>query len=634
MFRNRFLARCLLSGWVMLNFLWLWAYLPARAIEIRPTEALAAINWQPYSQAPFQQAAREKKLVILDLQAVWCHWCHVMEATTYQDPAVKRLLQEKFVSIQADQDARPDLALRYRDYGWPATVILSPDGTDIVKRAGYITPTAMVRLLEAVLKDPTPEKTDPDDTPVSVIEDATTNSTQGDKAEGDKAPFTLSKKQRESLTNDFFDGFDTEQGAWGHGSHKFLDPDSVEYALLKAQSGDLIAGKMAQKTLNAQMQLLDPVWGGMYQYSTGGVWTHPHFEKIMSVQAENIRIYAAAYSQFKDPHYLKTAEAIAGYLTRFLQGPNGAFYVSQDADPRPGEHGGSYFKLSDKARRHRGIPRVDTHQYARENGWAIEALCALYQASGKPVYLNQAVQAAHWALDNRSEKTEETLGFFHNQPESKNYAPSSNSQTGIYLGDTLAMGRAFTALYLSTGERLWLVNAEKTARYIEQNFRSPAAGYFVAARTETSAVKNRDENVSLVRWLNLLGHLTGHAQQAEMARHGMRWLVQPSIAGIPFSASSLLPDFELTHAPLHVTVVGGKTDPQAQQLFKAALNYPSTYKRLDWWDKSEGPMPNPDVQYPTLEKPAAFVCTQNRCSIPVFDSMKLPGLIDRLSHRK
>ncbi|MBY0451006.1 MAG: DUF255 domain-containing protein [Cyanobacteria bacterium] len=606
-------------------------------MAIRAAETQSGLHWQSYSQAAFQQAAREKKLVILDLQAVWCHWCHVMEATTYQDPAVKRLLQEKFVFIQADQDARPDLALRYRDYGWPATVILSPDGTDIVKRAGYITPSAMVHLLEAVIQDPTPERTDPNDTAVSVLEDSESDKGGPDQKparDSDKVPFSLSKKQRERLTNAFFDGFDTDQGAWGHGSHKFLDPDSVEYAMLKAQSGDVIAGKMAQKTLNAQIQLLDPVWGGMYQYSTGGVWTHPHFEKIMSVQAENIRIYAAAYSQFKDPRYLKTAETIASYLTRFLQGANGAFYVSQDADPRPGEHAGGYFKLSDAARRKRGIPRVDTHQYARENGWAIEALCTLYQASGKSVYLNQALKAAYWAQEHRAEKAEETLGFFHNQPESNNNSPSNNSQTGIYLGDTLAMGRAFTALYLSTGERLWLVNAEKTARFIEQHFRSPTAGYFVAARTETPAVKNRDENVSLVRWLNLLGHLTGNAEQAEMARHGMRWLVQPSIADIPFSASTLLPDYEVTHAPLHVTVVGGKTDPQARQLFKAALNYPSTYKRLDWWDKAEGPMPNPDVQYPTLEKPAAFVCTQNRCSIPVFDSMKLPGLIDRLSHRK
>src|SRR5262249_33723146 len=146
---------------------------------------------------------------------------------------------------------------------------------------------------------------------------------------------------------------------------------------------DARAEQMARQTLTSQLQLLDPVWGGVYQYSTGGVWTNPHFEKIMSMQAENLRIYAQGYAQFHDPQYLQAAQAIRAYLGTFLTSPDGAFYTSQDADLIAGQHSAEYFSRNDSARRQRGIPRVDKHIYARENGWAIAALASLYGVTGE-----------------------------------------------------------------------------------------------------------------------------------------------------------------------------------------------------------------------------------------------------------
>ena len=74
------------------------------------------------------------KFVLLDLEAVWCHWCHVMDETTYRDPAVMALLDSNYIAVKVDQDSRPDLANRYENYGWPATVVFGPDGGEIVKR--------------------------------------------------------------------------------------------------------------------------------------------------------------------------------------------------------------------------------------------------------------------------------------------------------------------------------------------------------------------------------------------------------------------------------------------------------------------------------------------------------------------
>src|SRR5271165_4227385 len=114
------------------------------------------IVWQGWSDAVFDQAKREHKFVLLDLEAVWCHWCHVMAETTYSDPQVIALMQSKYIAVRVDQDSRPDLPNRYEDYGWPATVVFGPDGQEIVKRQGYIEPKQMASLLRAIIKDPSP----------------------------------------------------------------------------------------------------------------------------------------------------------------------------------------------------------------------------------------------------------------------------------------------------------------------------------------------------------------------------------------------------------------------------------------------------------------------------------------------
>src|SRR5437762_696096 len=96
------------------------------------------ITWHPWSDDVFDRAKRENKFVLMDLQAVWCHWCHVMDETTYRDPNVIRLINDKYSAVKVDQDSRPDIADRYEDYGWPATVVFSSTGGEIVKRRGYI----------------------------------------------------------------------------------------------------------------------------------------------------------------------------------------------------------------------------------------------------------------------------------------------------------------------------------------------------------------------------------------------------------------------------------------------------------------------------------------------------------------
>jgi uncharacterized protein YyaL (SSP411 family) len=568
----------------------------ALALQAAPPASQPSITWERWSDGIFDRAKREKKFVLLDLEAVWCHWCHVMDETTYRDQAVVKLMRERYIAVRVDQDSRPDLSNRYEDYGWPATIVFAADGSEIVKRQGYLAPKQMASMLKAIIDDPTPG---PSVRPVEPIVAAI----------GAALPAAL----REQLVAQVRDAYDHKNAGWGlGGGHKFIDADVIEFCLA---SGDAKLAAMARQTLSAGRKLIDPAWGGVYQYSTDGDWDHPHFEKIMSYQADDLRTYARASVALSEPAFLQSAQEIHRFLRTFLISPDGAFYTSQDADLVPGEHSAEYFTLPDAGRRKLGVPRVDTHVYARENGWAIEALVALYGVTGDEPTLAEAIRAAEWIITHRSL---DGGGFRHDDRDA----------AGPYLGDTLAMGRAFLALHAATAQRVWLARAESAAKFIGAKFGGVAVGYATAVGSGPHApLPQIDENVSLARFANLLHAYTGKVEYRAMSERAMKYLASPQVAGKRrwMVGGILLADRELETEPLHLVVVGKKDDPTAAALYRTALTFPSGYKRIEWYDRAEGPLPRMDVEYPELGKPAAFLCTGRACSSPMFTPEKILG---------
>jgi uncharacterized protein len=566
----------------------------------------AGLKWVTWTDNLFEQAQKEKKLVILDLEAVWCHWCHVMDEKTYSNPEVAQLLKDHFICVKVDQDARPDLSTRYDDYGWPATIFFDSKGQELAKRQGFIRPDDMIALLKKLVAKPEPEE---EAKKAAAIQ-------YGSSA-------ALTKELRAELLKKHIDGYDKDEGAWGFG-HKFLDWDSVEYALSRAQEGNQQAAQMAQKTMVGQINLIDPVWGGVYQYSTDGDWNHKHFEKIMQMQGENLKVFSLGYSYFKDPKFLKAAQDIERYLRTFLMSPEGAFYTSQDADVKKGQHSDWYFKLSDAERRKHGIPRIDKHVYSRENGWAINGVASLYRATGDKKYLDEAIKAAEWVIKNRSIAG----GGFHHD---------ANDSAGPYLGDTLYMGRAFLTLYEVTADRKWLTRSQEAADFISAHFQDKEhAGYVSMDATKTAFQKPQpvlEENIALCRYANLLYHYSGKKEDKAIAENCMKYLATPQIARMRqiLVAGTLLCDKEISQDPPHVTIVGPKSDPIAKALFTEAAKYPISYKRVEWFDKKEGPLPNSDVEYPDMPKPAAFACANQRCSRPVYTAADVRPLIDKMT---
>src|SRR5262249_24593074 len=186
------------------------------------------IQWQPWSDSIFEQAKQQSRFVLLDLGTGWCHWCHVMEEVTYTDPAVIDLIRSRYLPVRVDAASRPDLANRYEDYGWPATIVFNSDGSEIVKRQGYIPPKPMASMLQAIIDDPSPG-------PSILPEPKLSASDQ----------LFLSKADIDGLRQRLIDSYDSKNKGWGT-VQKFLNWDTIEYCMVSSMSGDTDFARMGR----------------------------------------------------------------------------------------------------------------------------------------------------------------------------------------------------------------------------------------------------------------------------------------------------------------------------------------------------------------------------------------------------
>lgn len=596
----------------MQRFLALSAILLAFLASVATAGAEApALPWQKWDPALFDRAARENKYILLHMAAVWCHWCHVMEGTTYRDPAVQKAILEKFIPVRVDQDADPELSYRYESWGWPATIMLDKDGNEIFKRRGYIPPDLFAKLLAAVIEDPS----------------ALPGDTAG--AEVDPNVAGLSPERRTRNEAAMLESYDREHGGFGMAQH-FVHGDTLEWALersrpLRRNADTDTWREVAGKTLAGARHLIDPIWGGMFQYSEKLDWSAPHYEKLLNIQRDAMRAYVLAWQIGHDPADLAAAKDIGRWLMEFMRSDSGAFYTSQDADVSGTVHGDVFYARSDAERRAGPQPPIDRHFYARENGWAIASLAALYDVTGEQALIGAAKRALDWTLANRRAPNG---GLGH--------ARAADDDT--HLGDTLAVAEAALALYRSTAERRYLVLSAELGRVIERDHRDPTGGYRVRAPelgakgVLAKAVRQIDENVAVTRLFNLLARDVGDAGFRAAAQHGMHYLISLTEDDL-IVPGALLADRELAREPAHVTIVGAKDDPAAQALYAAARAYPTPYLRIEWLDRREGPLPAADIDYPDMAEPAAFACANGACSVPVFTPAEVARIVAKVDDR-
>lgn len=562
----------------------------AVAISVLAFAAQAAppggdIAWQAWSDQVFERARRENRFVLLSLQSWWCPWCHTMNETTYADAAVRAYIDKHYIPVRVDQDSRPDISQQYERWGWPATVLFGPDGTEIVKLRGYYSAQFFLPILEETVKDPTP------------VDYGDAGGPEGPR----ELAMALPDDRRAELVAFLDRVYDRDNEGWG--KSKLVDGPTLSFALERARGGDKEMEKRVRRTLTRMTALIDGDTGAIGQITKKPDWSEPAREFPMFAQQAGLAAYATAWALWREDAYRAAADHIFDFLKDTMLAPEGGFYASMGME--------------------KGTPGVDKRLYARETGQAMLGLLAYYDATGVDAARDMAVRAGEWALRARALPGG---GFRHD----------AEDQAGPYLADSLYMGQALLALYRSTADRRWLAAAREAGAFIERSFVDERTGGFLATVRPIAAnlpppVKQKDDNVAAVRLFNLLHFYTGEARFRTVAEAGMGYLVSPAVQdAYDFLPDVLLAEMEMTNEPVHVTVVAPKGNPRATALYRAALAYPTPHKRAEWWDKAEGKLPHHDVDYPEFPEPAAFACTRSFCSSPVTDPAKLPAALDAL----
>ncbi len=278
----------------------------------RPNRA-AEIHWREWGPAAFAEARRSGRPIFLSLAAVWCHWCHVLDETSLSEPRVLHRLNSDFVPVRVDADQHPDVERRYILGGWPTVAVLTASG-QIVDGGTYLPPAELLRLLDdslATLRGGGPR-----------LQQQLARFGSGTQPR----PAPIAPNAVENVTRLLIGAVDQAQGGFGSGA-KFPQADAVELLLTVGEK------ELAQKTLDAMLQLEDPVEGGFYRYATRPDWSHPHYEKMLAVQAELISLYARAATLLHQPRYAAAARRASDYVRKTLfDEESGDLWASQDAD--------------------------------------------------------------------------------------------------------------------------------------------------------------------------------------------------------------------------------------------------------------------------------------------------------------
>lgn len=317
------------------------------------------VQWHPWGEAAFAKAQAEDKPILLDIGAVWCHWCHVMDRESYEDPEVAKLINENFVPVKVDRDERPDVDTRYQaavsaisgQGGWPLTAFLTPDGrpyfggTYIPREDRYGRP-GIGRVLLAMAQVWRERRDEALETAGSVMAAIEHNESFSSRGE-------LNIALVDKIVGSVLAKFDPRHGGFGS-QPKFPHPAALDLLLEVAMSRDNEQAREAfVVTLDkmARGGVYDQLAGGFHRYSVDERWVVPHFEKMLYDNTELLRNYVHGFQSLVRPEFLETAQEIVGWLdSTMTDREKGGFYASQDADVGLDDDGDYFTWTQDEAR--------------------------------------------------------------------------------------------------------------------------------------------------------------------------------------------------------------------------------------------------------------------------------------------
>jgi len=318
------------------------------------------ILWHEWSEEAFAEAKRENKPMLLDIGAVWCHWCHVMDRESYDDPEVAKIVNENFIAVKVDRDERPDVDSRYQaavsaltgQGGWPLTAFLTPDGKPFFGGT-YFPPTeqygrpSFKRVLGAIAQAYREKHGD-------VTEQAEMVAATIARAEsfaGNNGQVT--PKIVDELVDTSLKMFDQRNGGFG-GAPKFPHPSAIDLLIDHyARTGNNEVRHVFVSTLEhmARGGVYDQLAGGFHRYSVDERWIVPHFEKMSYDNSELLKNYVHAYQATGNPFFADVARDIIRWMDEWLSDrERGGFYASQDADYSMDDDGDYFTWTLDEAK--------------------------------------------------------------------------------------------------------------------------------------------------------------------------------------------------------------------------------------------------------------------------------------------
>src|SRR6266700_140625 len=310
------------------------------------------IHWHEWGPEAFEKATQQNKPILLDIGAVWCHWCHVMDRESYDDPEIAALINQHFIAIKVDRDERPDVDSRYQaavqaisgQGGWPLTAFLTPEGKPYYAGT-YFPPRdaqgrpSFRRVLLTLAQAYQEKHADVLESAESVM--GTIGQAEG--FAGKSGP--LQPELIDSMVESTVKLFDPEHGGFGS-SPKFPQPSAIDLRMQRyAETGNQQLIEIVSTTLEkmAQGGVYDQLAGGFHRYSVDEHWIVPHFEKMAYDNSELLKNYVHGYQLTGNKFFAWVAQDIIRWMDEWLTDQeHGGFYGSQDADYSL-EDDGDYF---------------------------------------------------------------------------------------------------------------------------------------------------------------------------------------------------------------------------------------------------------------------------------------------------
>lgn len=390
------------------------------------------VRWLPWSSEAFARARAEDRPVLLSIAASWCELCLDMDRTTYADPAVAALVNDRFVPIRVNADRRPDISDRYSLGGWPTTAFLTTEG-EVIGGGTYVTVDRMPSVLERVA-----------DAFRSRREELTTARVRPEASESDD------RSASSDIAAHVFDSFDAEHGGFGT-EPKFPLTAPLELALdMYRESEDPALTHVVEATLDAMGWggLYDELDGGFFRYAATRDWHQPHQEKLLDVNASLLRIYVEASETLRIARYRERAGDVLRYVQTWLADPvDGGWAGSQQADR-------GYYAGTLEERRSGAVPKVDGVLYA---GWN----AAMVSATLRAAELLDDTDLGTFAL-----KSLERINVACYSPGAgiAHCLDGRPSVRGL-LDDQIAMAAAHLDAHAATGNIVYEMMAQELAHY-------------------------------------------------------------------------------------------------------------------------------------------------------------------------